>query len=64
VRYPHVVNRYLRGRRSIAMLLIVVVLGLLLVVAHRYTLAVGMVGYALWGPIGTAYARWSRRPIP
>src|SRR5688572_11329920 len=35
-RYPHVVNRFLRGKRSFARLLFVVVLLLLLVVRHQY----------------------------
>jgi CDP-diacylglycerol--serine O-phosphatidyltransferase len=49
VRYPHVVNRYLRGRRSIGRLILVVALLLLLVVAHRYTIGVGMLAYVFWG---------------
>ena len=49
IRYPHVVNRYLRGRRSIARLIAAVVLLLLLVVAHRYTLGVGTLLYAISG---------------
>lgn len=61
IRYAHVVNRYLRGRRSITQLLLVLVIALLLVVAHRYTLAVAMVGFALWGPIGAAWSRWVGR---
>ena len=49
IRYPHVVNRYLRGKRSVAHLILVVVLLLLLVVWHEYTLGIGMVAYAFWG---------------
>lgn len=50
IRYPHVVNRYLRGKRSLARLLTVLILLLLLVVWHQYTLGIGMLAYALWGP--------------
>jgi CDP-diacylglycerol--serine O-phosphatidyltransferase len=62
IRYPHLVNRYLRGRRSIGRLLTVVVLALLLVVAHRYVIAVGTLMYALSGPFSYAWARWRPRP--
>jgi CDP-diacylglycerol--serine O-phosphatidyltransferase len=48
-RYPHLVNRYLRGRQSLGRLLLVLVLLLLLIVWHQYTLGVGMMFYALWG---------------
>lgn len=49
IRYPHVVNRYLRGKRSVARLLLVVTLILMLVVWHEYTVAIGSVTYAFWG---------------
>ena len=49
IRYPHVVNRYLRGKRSFGRLLAVVALLLLLVVWHEYTLAIGTVVYAFYG---------------
>jgi CDP-diacylglycerol--serine O-phosphatidyltransferase len=62
IRYPHLVNRYLRGRRSIARLLLVLVGLLLLVVAHRYTLSIGSLAYAAWGPVGwIAYRLRQRR---
>ena len=63
IRYPHVVNRYMRGRRSLGRLLLVLVLLLLLVVAHRYVLAVGTVLYAFWGPISWLWIR-ARRKAP
>jgi phosphatidylserine synthase len=49
IRYPHLVNRYLRGKRSFGRLLLVVALLLLLVVWHEYTLAIGTVVYAFYG---------------
>ena len=55
IRYPHLVNRYLKGRKSLARLISVVVLVLLVVVAHRYILGVGCLFYALWGPISWGY---------
>ena len=61
IRYPHLVNRYLRGRRSIERLILALLLLLLLVVVHRYTIGVGTLIYTLSGPIGLAMARVRRR---
>ncbi len=57
IRYPHVVNRYLRGKRSVGRLLAVVVLLLLLVVWHQYTVGIGMLIYAFYGFGLWAYGR-------
>lgn len=57
IRYPHIVNRYLRGRRPITRLLMGVGVILLLIVAHRYALAIGCLGYALYGPGVQIYLR-------
>lgn len=54
IRYPHLVNRYLRGRRSIGRLIAVMVLVLLIIVAHQYVVALAMVGYVLVGAISAA----------
>ena len=62
IRYPHIINRYLKGRKSIARVITVVILFLLIVVAHRYILGIGCLLYALWGPMSWAYAR-SRRTL-
>lgn len=61
IRYPHLVNRYLRGRRSIARLLFTLALLLLLVIAHRYTLGFGTLLYSLSGPFSSGYLRMRRR---
>lgn len=61
-RYPHLVNRYARGRRSFARLVGAVAVLLLLIVAHEATLAVVGVGYALWGLIAGLWVRVRRRP--
>lgn len=58
VRYPHFVNRYLRGRRSIARLLAGLVLVLLFVVAHRYVLGIGMLVYVVMGLVNNWSLRW------
>ncbi len=60
VRYPHMVNRYLRGKRSIARLVAVLVIALLFVVAHQVTLAIGALGYAAYGPALWLLARWRK----
>ena len=60
IRYPHIVNRYLRGRRSFPHLLGVLALLLLLVVWHQYTIAIGMVVYAFWGFALWVYGRVRR----
>lgn len=61
IRYPHLVNRYLRGRRSLQQLILMVVLLLALVVAHRYTIGVCMLAYTLWGLIGSSWLRLRSR---
>ena len=57
IRYPHMVNRYLRGRRSIARLLGGVAVLLLVVVAHRYTFGIGSIVYAVYGPFTVAWSK-------
>jgi CDP-diacylglycerol--serine O-phosphatidyltransferase len=61
IRYPHLVNRYLRGRRSIERLIAALVLLLLLVIVHRYTIGIGTLLYAFSGPLGWAMVRLRRR---
>ena len=62
IRYPHMVNRYLRGRRSIARLLGGVAVLLLVVVAHRYTFGIGSIVYAMYGPFHVALSKLRPRP--
>lgn len=61
IRYPHLVNRYLRGKRSMARLIVSLGIGLLLVATYKYTLALATLIYALWGPIGWANARFRQK---
>jgi CDP-diacylglycerol--serine O-phosphatidyltransferase len=62
IRYPHLVNRYMRGRRSIARLLAMLIGLLSMVVAHRYALGIGTLAYAIWGVVGLiAYKIRQRR---
>jgi CDP-diacylglycerol--serine O-phosphatidyltransferase len=57
IRYPHMVNRYLRGRRSIGRLLAGVAVLLLIVVAHRYAFGIGSIVYAMYGPFHVAMSK-------
>lgn len=57
IRYPHVVNRYMRGKKSIAKLVGVLALLLVLVVQHAVTMGVGTLAYVLWGLLGYVSAR-------
>jgi CDP-diacylglycerol--serine O-phosphatidyltransferase len=61
IRYPHLVNRYLRGRKSIARLVMTLVLMLLLVIVHRYTLGIGTLVYAFSGPASVALSRLRKK---
>ena len=62
IRYPHLVNRYLKGRRSIGRLIAMTVLLLLIIVAHQYVIALATVGYVLLGTLSAA-ARMRRRRV-
>lgn len=61
IRYPHLVNRYLRGRKTVGQLVVMFVLLMLLVVAHRYTIAVATIAYSLWGIAGWVWAKGRAR---
>jgi CDP-diacylglycerol--serine O-phosphatidyltransferase len=63
IRYPHVVNKYLRGRKPITRLMAGVILIMLVIVAHRYVLGIGCLAYALLGFTGWAYRSLRPRPI-
>ena len=64
IRYPHVVNRWMRGRRPIARLIAGVVIFLLMLVAHRYVLGLGCLAYALYGPAIQLYLKMRAKPAP
>ena len=59
-RYPHVVNRFLRGKRGFGRLLFVFMLLLLLIVWHQYVLGIGMLIYAFYGFANWIFARIRR----
>jgi CDP-diacylglycerol--serine O-phosphatidyltransferase len=60
-KYPHVVNRLLRGRKSLAWLVVAVAIVALLIVQHRYVLAVAGLAVGLSGPVSWLWARRGKR---
>lgn len=63
IRFPHLVNRYLRGRRSIASLLTALIGLLLIVVYHRFAIGLGSLAYVILGLTGSSAMRFrARRP--
>lgn len=64
IRYPHVVNKHLRGRKPITRLMSGVILIMLVIVAHRYVLGIGCLAYALLGFTGWAYRSLRPKPTP
>lgn len=61
-RYPHLVNKYLRGKRSIWRLLLALAIGLAMLVAHRYVLGLASLGYVVWTPLAAAFLRMRPKP--
>ena len=63
-RYSHVLNQFLRGRRPIRHL-VLIILGLgLVVLVREVMLPVCFVGYALSGPVADVIRRWRNRGRP
>jgi CDP-diacylglycerol--serine O-phosphatidyltransferase len=64
-RYPHLVNQHLRGRKTIGRLVMFVVLIGLLVTAHRYTIGIGAILYAISAPLWWVWLKYrTTRPVP
>jgi CDP-diacylglycerol--serine O-phosphatidyltransferase len=57
-RYPHVVNQYIRGKRSFAYLVKLVIVVIAACIAPVVTIAAVTVGFALSGPIGAIWRLW------
>jgi CDP-diacylglycerol--serine O-phosphatidyltransferase len=60
-RFPHLINKYLRGRRTFGRLIFALILVGLLVTAHRYTIGVAAIGYAISAPVWWVWLRWRSR---
>jgi CDP-diacylglycerol--serine O-phosphatidyltransferase len=63
-RYGHLINRHLRGRKSIARLVYAVVLLGLLITAHRYTIGAACILYALSAPVSHLWLKYVRPAKP
>lgn len=63
IRYPHLVNRYLRGKRSLGQLLFALALLLGLFVAHRYVLGLGTLLYTIGSLVGHALIRLRHKGV-
>jgi phosphatidylserine synthase len=61
-RYSHLINQHLRGRRPVPQLVGAVILIALLLAAHRYTIGIVTVFYALSAPLGYLLL-WRRRHV-
>lgn len=57
-RYPHLVNKYLRGRRTIGRLIMALLLALLFVASHRYAIGAAAILYALSAPITSTWLKY------
>lgn len=55
--YPHVLNRYLDGRRPLAAIVVLVILLFLIVATFEITVAGGFLLFALWGPAAWGVGR-------
>lgn len=60
-RYPHAVNRFIRGRRPLNYLVKLIVVVMLAIVGQLYVLAAATVIFALWGP--TVWLYRLARPV-
>ena len=58
LRYPHLINTQLRGRKSFGRLVLAVVIVLALIVQHRYTFGIGAIIFALSAPALWAWGRY------
>ncbi len=61
IRYPHLVNRFLKGKKSVGQLVVMLFIGVAILVLHRYALAIAMIGYTFWGLGGAVMSRIRRR---
>lgn len=61
LRYGHLINQYLRGKRGIGRLIGALLLVMLIIVAPRYTIGLASILYALSAPIWWMLFRWRRR---
>jgi len=67
IRYPHLANQLLRGKKSLAMLLLLFACGIFIVWNLQLAMVIGFCGFALFGVfrwLVLSVFRKSRRPQP
>jgi CDP-diacylglycerol--serine O-phosphatidyltransferase len=64
MRYSHLLNQFIRGRRPVRHLVLVLLCLALAVVVREATVVIGFVGYAFSGPIGAVIRRARNRAAP
>ncbi len=64
IRYSHLVNKHLRGKRTIGRLVMALVLIGLLITAHRYTFGAGSILFALGAPVSWAWIQYRHKSSP
>jgi CDP-diacylglycerol--serine O-phosphatidyltransferase len=64
IRYGHLLNQFIRGRRPVRHLVLIVLCLALAVVLREATLVIGFVGYAFSGPIAAVIRRGRNRAAP
>ena len=62
IRYPHLANQLLRGKKSLSMLLVLFACGLFIVWNLQLAMVVGFCGFALFGVFRWIILSISRRP--
>jgi CDP-diacylglycerol---serine O-phosphatidyltransferase len=61
IRYPHIVNRFLKGKKSIGRLVIMLMIGGVTLALYKYALAIAMLTYIFWGLGGAVMTRFRRK---
>jgi CDP-diacylglycerol---serine O-phosphatidyltransferase len=62
-RYPHLVNKHLRGRRGFKSVVVAMLLAALLFTAHRYTFGIAAVCYGLSAPVWFGWSKWRIKSV-
>jgi CDP-diacylglycerol--serine O-phosphatidyltransferase len=61
-RYPHLVNRFVVGRKPVSYILKALVVVLLGILRPQWMLAIGTLGFAISGPVGALLRRFFPHP--
>jgi CDP-diacylglycerol---serine O-phosphatidyltransferase len=64
VRYTHILNQFIRGRRPVGHLVLIILALVLAFLLREVLIPVGFCAYVLSGPVGSAWRRLSGRRAP